>query len=301
MSNNLFAKLFLCFVTILQFCQQSSEAYYWPQPGSLIFFTPLDAENGLNDIAKNIGPSYTDGPLLETSKPGPFAIADSSYTVQTGTGKYYITGYHYQPSLQSFTFSTYFYVSGNQQKGAVFYSYMYNSANKFSILYNGNSLEIHRFGSSGDWSIASFTVSNFFNNGWTWICFTFDNSSNTVTLYNEVGEQIYIEKKFPILDLNTTQITLGYGHDNSTTQYMTNGDAMACTMIYNQVLYRDEIAQLPNVCYWKGKQPTSWPKPENLIGLWPLSDQYKFNTIIGADHFDPVSFQLFNNSKINFI
>ena len=129
---------------------------------------------------------------------------------------------------------------------------MYDATDKFSILYNGNSLEIHRFGSGGTLSIASFTVSNFFNNGWTWICFTYD-SSKTVTLYNQLGVPIYTEKNFPILDLNTTQITLGYGRDNKTYHLMTNGDAMACTMIYNQVLTRDEIAQLPNVCYFERK------------------------------------------------
>ena len=284
------ASFYFYFVAI-SLCCNLSKAQFWPRPESLIFFTPLDNENGLTNIATNTESDDIYNPLLETTKPGPFGIANSSYTVETGPFEYYIASYYPQPSFPSFTFSTYFYVSGNQQKGGIFYIYGYDNPNRVAVIYNGNALEIYRFGPTGSISIGSFTVGNFFNNGWTWICFTYDDSSKTVILYNELGKAIKTVYNFPILESSkeTKIFFLGYG---STSQFMTNGDAMACTMVYNQVLEDWEVAELPKVCEYKGKNPSPlepWPENGNLIGLWPLSTQYQLNIANQVATFKPVS------------
>ena len=284
------SSLFLCFFTI-SLCLQLVLCQFWPKPESLLFFTPLDAKNELMNIAKNVQPNYIYSPLLETSKNGPFGIADSSYTVDYFTNS---IGYYYpQPSFPSFTFSTYFYVSGNYVEGGIFFIFGGNSPNRFSVVYKGNSLEIHRFDSSNHLSIASFEVENFFTNGWTWICFTYDDSTKTVILYNQLGIPIRTVQNFPILNNENTYFYLGYGRDGSSIKYMTNGDAIACTMVYTQVLAPREIGELPKVCKFKGQNPAApepWPEDEHLIGLWPLSNEYKLYTANKGAEFKPVCF-----------
>ena len=267
--------------------------YYWPRPESLYFFVPLNAENGLNNIAPNQEYRIYNGySLLETSKPGPFGIQNSSYTCTTEDGILnYIASYASYPSSPSFTFSTYFYVSGEKpRKGGIF---VLSSPLRFSVLYNGDSLEIHRFESDNFYSIGSFTVEHIFTNGWTFFSFTYENSTETVTVFNDFGSVIHVEHNFPILEGNLASIYLGKGTSETTFEDIVNGDAMACTMLYNAVLKNTEIAELPNVCKWKGKKPPPqepWPADESLVGLWPLSSQYKFNTANQASKFKPVSF-----------
>ena len=276
------------------FCQQHLVvAEYWPKPGSLLLFTPLDAENELRDIAKNKDASDAYKDKLEISKPGPFGIEQSSYTVSS---QGWIAGYYNQLSFPSFTISTYFYVSGNQQKGGIFSFEGFLGSIKLSALYNGNSLEIHRFEINGEFLVESFTVRNFFSNDWTFLCLTYDDFTKTVTLYNQMGNPIFTQKNFPISNNLNAHFYLGDGYDDSDYYVMTPGDAMACTMIYMDILKSDEIAQLPRVCYFKGKgSPPAlepWPAPQNLIGLWPLSSQYKLNNINGD------AFQSVRNTKI---
>ena len=282
---------FICLLSLflaISLCQQTVLAQFWPRPDSLLLFTPLDAENELTNIAQNVEPSVSYYPKLETTKPGPFGIANSSYTVSLNGS--WIGPYDPFPTFPSFTVSTYFYVAGNSIKGGILLLDNFHFQNRFSIIYNGKSLQIQRYASSGDDYIGNFVVENFFTNGWTFVCFTYDDSTKTVTLYNENGKAIHVEEDFPILDLDKTGLAIGYGI-GKTYYYMATGDAIACTMMYSQVLTTSEIVELPEVCKWKGKEPSPpepWPVQERLIGLWPLSSQYKLNIANKAAAFNPV-------------
>ena len=265
--------------------QQISSGFL-PVPGSLLFFTPLDAESGTRDIVGNF--KFNRGsPLLETSKLGPLDMANASHTVSCRNCD---IGFYYPiPSFHSFTFSTYFYVSGSNEKGAIAFLYGGTSKvpSKFSLLYNGKSLEIHRFGTNGAFSIGNFTIGNVIQQ-WRFICLTYDDPTKTLSVYDESGDLIHSEQNFPIVDSENSQLIFGYGRDDSNFFEMTRGDAMACTMIYTQVLEPYEIAQLPGVCSTKIiDQPKPWPDKNDLIGIWPLSKQYKLSVANQANAFRP--------------
>ena len=286
---NLKQYIFSTTVLSVSLLLQPSLAQHWPNPDSLLLFLPFDAENGLRDIANGINPYFTDQPQLETSKPGPFGIANSSYT--PSCTNCYISHYRTLPKIDSFTLSTYFYVSERQQKGALFWIYGSDYIYKISLIYNGKALEVHLFGNGWFHSTESFTISNFFND-WTFICLTYDDSTKTVTLYNQLGNPIYIKNNFPIPSNKDTFLYVGYANDETTQRAMVTGDAVACTMIYSEILSPYEIAELPKVCYRKGKEPASpepWPEPQQLIGLWPLSQQYELGLVNGQNTFQPVS------------
>ena len=259
----------------------------WPNPGSLFFFAPLDEENGLNNVIKKDDPYRPNSGVLDTSKPGPFGVANSSHTVSCNSCS--MVNYVDFPNYSSFTLSMYFFVSRKQSKGGI--GFFYGNTERFCINYNETTIEVHRFGKKGQFPIASFEVRNFFTNGWTFFCLTYDASKETATLFNEKAIPVHYEYNFPIPDATNQRSILGSGKDRETLfTAMVPGDAMACVMIYSEVLQPDEIAQLPNVCGKNNDQPTPLPEPDHLIGLWPLSAKYKLTTVDNSNKFQPVSF-----------
>ena len=275
-------------------------AQNWPSSESLLNFFPYDSKNGINDIVTGKQPGHVFWPQLETSKLGPFGIANSSYTVTKSNAE--IARYDSMPSFPSFTVSAYFYVSGKSQNGGILYAHGNNVQNRFSLVYNGFSLELHRFEKFQEWPVTFFTIDNFFK-GWTFICFSYDDSTQTVTFYNQLGDPIHIETRFPILNQSGWLFYTGFGRSTHVGFGLQRDDALACTMIYTKVLKKAEIAQLPGVCYQKGQGPSAdstspqpststtstrpmpdvipWPEPDSLIGFWPLSEQYKLEDVSG--------------------
>ena len=258
-----------------------ANAQFWPRPDSLIFFAPLDAENGFTNVAKDKGPSFVANPVLETTKPGPLGVANSSFTVASMNS--YIGYYNSQPAFPSFTLSTYFYVSGQRSKGGVVWVY----PGRFSLIYNQESLEIHAFSEDEKYSIDNFTVENVFD-GWTFIGLTYDSPTKTLTIFNQYGIAIFTKRNFLIPNVYPSQLYLGYSRGSSSDFPMARGDAIACTMVYNEILTSEEISHLSKVCYFKGAPPTPWPETKYLLGLWPLSDQYKLENV-NRDKFTSVS------------
>ena len=273
----------LVLVLVLFCCTQSIvKAQNWPKHESLLLFLPFDSKNGLNDVAKGLKPSSSYSAQLETSKSGPFGIANSSYTVSQDNSK--IARYNPLPSFPSFTFSTYFFVGGEGETGGIVNAYGSNP-NRFSLLYKGDALEVHRFASGQSYSVESFTIRNFFQS-WTFICLTYDHTTKTVTLLNQFGVPVYQRSNFPILDKDDLVLYVGEGRNEKSDVSIHTGDAIACTMIYNSVLKQEEIAQLSEVCFRKGAYPppaTPWPEPDALVGYWPLSSQYKSSDLSNND------------------
>ena len=265
----------------------------WPRSESLLLFTPFDVDNGLTNLASNKPPENIYFAQLETTKPGPFGDFNASYTVsKTDSGD--LCSFQRLPSFPSFTFSTYFYVSGRQQKGGIAFTEGPQAA-RFAVAYIGTSLEINRLyrrEASQGFYVYNFIINNVFNNGWAFICFTYDDTSKTVTVHDAYGNIVHIENNFPIDDSYDTFFAMGRSLDNGSLPLMTNGDAMACTMIYNAILSKEEIAQLPEVCQRKGQPqvPDLWPQPNSLIGIWPLSGIYKLNNANDNLRFNSVSF-----------
>ena len=226
---------------------------------------------------------------LETTKTGPFGIVNSSHTVTIDNQ--WIANYDVLGSFPSFTFSTYYYVSGRASKGAIVLAWGEDVQNRFSINYNGQSLEVYRFNYGQIFGAEKFTVDRLFTNGWTFFAITYDHNSQTVTVFDEMGSVIHKQANFPILDRERMFFHLGRGHDEGKYINMYVGDAIACTMVYTSVLSDYEISQLPNVCMLKGADPPTttptttppapippvspWPEPKHLLGLWPLSHNYK--------------------------
>ena len=281
--------VFLCCITLTLGLIQPISGLWWPSPESLLLFFPLDSHSGINDIAKAIQPTYIQSPLLETSKAGPFEIASSSYTVTADN--HFISYYDNLPNFQSFTFSTYYYVSGRASRGGIAFSYHWDVLNRFSINYRGQSLEVYRFDVNGKYAAEKFTVDRVFTNGWTFFAITYDHNTQTFTVFGETGNPIHKQLNFPINDAADMRFHLGYARDLSDVLLMYVGDAIACTMVYTSVLSDYEISQLPNVCMLKGADPPTttptttppapippvspWPEPKHLLGLWPLSHNYK--------------------------
>ena len=244
----------------------SSAAQSWPSPESLLMFLPFDSTYELTDRANDRIPFEVYNAKLETSKPGPFDIHNSSYTISKDAG--YICYYKPLPSFPSFTVSLYYYASGASQTGAMVFAYGEGKANRFSFSYNGNALEVHRFDRFENFTSEHFTVENVFHN-WTFVALTYDNNTETVKVYNEAGDKIHQKTNFPILDYEGMAFDIGFGRNNRTFLKMHSGDAIACTMIYTKVLSSEEIAQLPEVCRWKGNSP-----PATTTGNSALSTMF---------------------------
>ena len=224
----------------------------WPNEESLLLFLPLDVKNGLIDIANGVKPTQKYLKQLETSKRGPFGIANSSYTVSDDFAE--IAAYELPSSFLSFTLSMYYHPSDRGLFGAIA-SFGTGTHKRFSILYNGTSLEVHRYEDFQNYSSESFSVANFFE-GWTFVCLTYDHATSTANVMDQFGQVIHKQSNFKFNEQSHKYLLhLGFTSNQKNHISMKVGDSMACVMFYNQVLSRLEIARLAEVCRWKGKSP----------------------------------------------
>ena len=307
-----------CFIFFISL--QLTWAQNWPSPEACTLFTPLDAKNGVKDIVHGTEPESV-RPELETSKTGPFGIPDSSYTVYAEPS--YICFFHDFELSNSFTVSTYYYRSGRAYKAGVFMAaynvYRFSMAYKGDALevfrYNygvgnfGGKFVIDRF--FNDWTFICMTFDdttktatlydeagniihverNFpilpsTENTRLFLGVARDESNNLnqykgdamacTMVYNKVLTAEEISQLPEVCRLKGTappSTTSTTTTPTTTTTSETTTTTTATTSTTTEGTTEKPVEPLF----------TPWPDPENLLGLWPLSSNYKLFDVSGSN------------------